>query len=137
MGVKLFIWSSLAPVNKISKGRLSVGGFDGKAEITEYLKASGVPYALVPAGGYLTNFLAGPLAPKKQDDGTYVLSLPIPGSTVRPIIDIEHDYGMYAYMYEQQSRTRPLGAGSEVLTGTLASYDEFLAQLSERKWQLE
>lgn len=128
-GVKLFIWSSLEPVNKISNGELSVGSFDSKSEVTEYLRASGLPFKLVSPAGFLGTFLAGPLSPKKQADGTYVVSLPVPATTIRPLVDIKNDFGMYVRTAIENPALSP---GAEVLTGTALSYEDTLKQLSRR-----
>lgn len=132
-GVKLFVWSSLESVNKISNGKLSVGSFDSKADVTEYLKASGLPYKLVSPAGFLSTFFAGPLAPKKQADGTYLLSLPVPVTTVRPVVDIQNDFGMYV---RTAIENPALGPGSEVLAGTALSYEDVLGELSRRTYPL-
>ncbi|KAF7371063.1 NmrA domain-containing protein [Mycena sanguinolenta] len=95
-GVKGIIWSGLVAVSKISGGKHPyVDHFDGKADITEYGRASGVPFVDVQAGLYATNFLANPSMLGKQPDGTYAIAWAIRPDTVLPIIDIEHDYGLY------------------------------------------
>ncbi|KAJ7819209.1 NAD(P)-binding protein [Mycena olivaceomarginata] len=57
-GVKGIIWSGLVSANKISGGKYTkVEAFDGKALVTEYGRASGIPFADVQAGFYATNLL--------------------------------------------------------------------------------
>lgn len=129
-GVKLFIWSGNEPIAKISGGRYTCAPFDAKADITEYLKASGVPYSIVPAGGYLSNLFGGPNAPTKQDDGTYLLSMPVPASVKTPMLDTALDYGRYV---RAAIENPALGPGSEVLTGLEISFEDQLAHLSECK----
>lgn len=124
------IWSSGTAISKISGGELSVGSFDGKAEVAEYLKASELPYKLIHPSGFLSTFLSGPLAPKKQDDGTYVLRLPMPPDTVRPMVDMKHDFGMYVRTLIENPA---LGPGSEVWAGTALSYEDLMKELSECK----
>ncbi|KAG8868849.1 hypothetical protein FRB97_001859 [Tulasnella sp. 331] len=126
--VKLLIWSNLESPAKWSKGRLSASAFDAKAEITDYLRDSGVPFALVPAGGYFSNFFGGALARVKQADGTYTVTLPCPSATMSPVIDIPRDYGMYVRAVIENVG---MGAGSEVLTGFMISYEDQMTQLSE------
>ncbi|KAG8999893.1 hypothetical protein FRB94_005783 [Tulasnella sp. JGI-2019a] len=128
--VKHFIWSPLESPAKLSKGRLNaVWAFDSKAEITECLRASGVPFSLVPAAGYLSNlFGGGPSALSKQPDGSYVLRAPCSPKTLAPIVDIPRDYGMYV---RAAIENPGMGPGSEVLTGTLISYEDQLANLSQ------
>ncbi|KAG9031684.1 hypothetical protein FRB95_002423 [Tulasnella sp. JGI-2019a] len=128
--VKHFIWSPLESPAKWSKGRLNaVWTFDSKAEITEYLRASGVPFSLVPAAGYLSNlFGGGPLALTKQPDGSYVMRRPCSPKTLAYIVDIPRDYGMYV---RAAIENPGMGPGSEVLSGTLTSYEDMLANISQ------
>ncbi|KAG8999895.1 hypothetical protein FRB94_005785 [Tulasnella sp. JGI-2019a] len=128
--IKHFIWSPLESPAKWSKGRLNaVWAFDSKAEITEYLRASGVPFSLVPAACYLSNYYGGgPLALTKQPDGSYLMRRPCSPKTLEPIIDIPRDYGMYV---RAAIENPGMGPGSEVLTGTLISYEDQLANLSQ------
>ncbi|KAG8999894.1 hypothetical protein FRB94_005784 [Tulasnella sp. JGI-2019a] len=128
--VKHFIWSSLESPAKWSKGKLNaVWAFDSKAEITEYLRASGVPFSLVPAAGYLSNLLRGaPLSLAKQPDGSYLMRVPCSPKTLAPIVDIPRDYGMCVRAAIENSG---MGPGSEILTGTLISYEDQLANLSQ------
>jgi hypothetical protein len=56
-GVKLFVWSALDSLGDLTNGRYPVPFFDTKAAITEHVKASGIPYALVQSGFYFSNFV--------------------------------------------------------------------------------
>ncbi|KAJ6453204.1 NAD(P)-binding protein [Mycena vitilis] len=98
-GVKGIVWSGLAPVNKITNGKHPhVYHFDGKAEVTDYGRASGVPFADVQAGFYANNFHGAPGAMpmlRKETDGTYAIAWPTRPTVLVPLIDIEHDYGLY------------------------------------------
>ncbi|KAG8869547.1 hypothetical protein FRB98_002409, partial [Tulasnella sp. 332] len=127
--VRLFVWSNLDSPAKWSKGRLSAVWFsDSKAEITDYLRDSDVPFALVPAGVYFSNFVQGAAARVKQPDGSYALMLPCLPTTMLPIIDTARDYGMHVRAAIENSG---MGPGSEVLTGVNISYEDVLAQLSQ------
>ncbi|KAJ7866460.1 NmrA-like protein [Mycena olivaceomarginata] len=56
-GVKGVLWSGLPHVAKLSGGKYTkVANFDGKALVTEYGRASGVPFVDVQAGFYTANF---------------------------------------------------------------------------------
>lgn len=48
----------------------------GEILIVDYLKKSGVPRTSLYTAMYIENFLAGPMTPKKQEDGSYLLALP-------------------------------------------------------------
>ncbi|KAJ7819211.1 NAD(P)-binding protein [Mycena olivaceomarginata] len=78
-GVKGIIWSGLISIKKISGGKYTNDAFEGKAQVTEYGRAAGVPFPFVV----------------KEADGTYALPSVAPGTTVMSIIDMEHDYGLY------------------------------------------
>lgn len=128
--VKLFIWSPLESSAKWSKGRLSaVWVFDAKAEITDYLRESGVTFVLVPAGGYLSSlWTGGAVGLVKQSDGSRVLTLPCPATTELYVVDTPRDYGTYVRAAIENPNVKP---GSEVLTGTKISYEDQMAQLSQ------
>ncbi|KAJ7819221.1 NAD(P)-binding protein [Mycena olivaceomarginata] len=80
-GVKGIIWSGLVPVKKISGGKYTkVNHFDGKAQVTEYGRASGVPFVDVQAGSARRHLCAA--VGRKTH-------------TVMPTIDMENDYGLY------------------------------------------
>jgi hypothetical protein len=83
-------------VNKISGGKYTrVEAFDGKALVTEYGRASGVPFVNVQAGFYATNLLGSLPMFAKHPDGTYTLSFALSPSTIMPFTDMENDYGLY------------------------------------------
>jgi uncharacterized protein YbjT (DUF2867 family) len=130
VGVKLLIWSGLESFSALSAGHLrNAGFFDSKAEITAYARASGIPLAVVQAGYYATNiFDAIPYALKAQTDGSFVFSMPMAGRTRVPLIDVERDYGLYV---RAAIESPSLGAGSEVLSGRMISFEEIIAQLSD------
>lgn len=131
VGVKLLIWSGLESLTSLSGGKFSHAEFfDSKAEITAYAKQSGVPLSVVQAGYYATNIFNAFYAFKQQSDGSYLFCLPVPSSTVVPLIDIPHDYGTYV---RAAIESPTLGAGSEVLSGRLISLGDIIAQLAECK----
>ncbi|KAJ6537946.1 NAD(P)-binding protein [Mycena capillaripes] len=75
VGVKLFIWSSVPNATKESNGLYKhVYHADNKAVIEDYLRASGVPYAVILTGWFLENLWKfGSL--QKTDTG---YTIPIP-----------------------------------------------------------
>ncbi|KAG8868263.1 hypothetical protein FRB97_002580 [Tulasnella sp. 331] len=127
--VKLFIWSNAESPAKLSTGRFSAAWFfDSKDEVTDYLRDSNVPFALVPGGLYFSGLIRGPAARVKQSDGSYAVILPCPATTVVPVIDISRDYGTYV---RAAIENPGMGPGSEILTGIMISYEDQVAQLSE------
>ncbi|KAJ7752602.1 NAD(P)-binding protein [Mycena metata] len=75
VGVKFFIWSSLPNITELSKGLYThVYHCDNKAVILEYLKASGLPHAVLMTGWFADNlWKIGSLA--KTDTG-YTIAIP-------------------------------------------------------------
>ncbi|KAI5478180.1 hypothetical protein MNV49_005347 [Pseudohyphozyma bogoriensis] len=128
--VKLFVWSGLDSCSRLSDGKYTkVTPFDNKEVVTEYLKASGVPWSIVKPGCYAGVIIgAGPFAPKKQEDGTYLLRAPCPPETPLWILHTPVDYGLYVQAAIENSK---LGAGSEVLTGYRSTFAELCAALGK------
>ncbi|KAJ7180914.1 NAD(P)-binding protein [Mycena filopes] len=115
-GVKGLVWSGLVPVTKMSGGKYTrVAHFDGKAVITDYGRASGVPFVDVQAGIFATNFVGPASNLNKQSDGSYAIEWGIRPETVLPIINIEHDYGRFV---RRAIEAPVFPDGSEVLTSS-------------------
>ena len=75
-GLKHYVYSSLDPVkDKIGK---VCPHFDTKAEVEKYIVTCGVPYSIVRYPFYFDNF-ADVMAPQKQEDGTFSITLPMDG----------------------------------------------------------
>ncbi|KAJ7482197.1 NAD(P)-binding protein [Mycena galericulata] len=129
-GVNRIVWSGLSSVSKISAGKyVHVIHFDGKAEVAEYGRQSGVPFVDVQAGFYASNFRDSPMIIGKQDDGSFALEWPVEPTTVVPIIDAAHDYGLYV---RQVLELPVFPDGSEVLTsGENIMAKDIAQQLSE------
>jgi uncharacterized protein YbjT (DUF2867 family) len=83
-GVKHFIWSTLPDVEAISKGKLHVPHFTGKAKVDRIVREAGFAnHTFVIAPFYYQN-LIGVLGPQKQPNGSVGWSLPL-DPTVRSI----------------------------------------------------
>ena len=83
-GVKHFIWSTLPDVEAISKGKLHVPHFTGKAKVDRIVRDAGFPnHTFVIAPFYYQN-LIGVLGPQKQPNGSAGWTLPL-DPTVRGI----------------------------------------------------
>ena len=65
--------------------------------------------------------------PKKQADGTYVISVPVSPDLTMAVLDVP---STSVYMSGKSLRI-PAGAGSEVVTGSLASFNQIAAALSK------
>ncbi|KAF7288760.1 hypothetical protein MIND_01421500 [Mycena indigotica] len=85
-GVKGIVWSGLPSIDALSGSKYkNVGHFESKARVSDYGRASGVPFVDIQAGG---QSLRGHL-------GRQRFNLPLPPTTRMPIIDAEQDYGLF------------------------------------------
>ncbi|KAJ6471142.1 NAD(P)-binding protein [Mycena vitilis] len=93
-GIKFFIFSSVPGLTKLTKGRFEVGLYDEKAEIEEYLQASGVPNASLHLGSFTENlWTQGNLGPSPTRSGL-VLTIPKYTPKAQQAFSwIEHDLG--------------------------------------------
>ncbi|KZV97920.1 NAD(P)-binding protein [Exidia glandulosa HHB12029] len=117
VGAKLFIFSGLPAVTKLSGGKFShVVHFDSKAEVVEYARSQ-LPTVDVEAGYYMTNLASSMLGPEKQPDGTYRWTTQWDPAAKFPLIDTEADYGLFV-RYAIESPEYSTGGG------TIFSYAE-------------
>ncbi|KAJ7667269.1 hypothetical protein B0H17DRAFT_1088909 [Mycena rosella] len=96
VGVKFFIWSSLPNVAKETNGKYThVYHADNKAVIEDYLRASGVPHAVLLTGWFLENlWKIGSL--QKTDTG-YTIPIPKYGpEDTQSATWVAHDFGAAA-----------------------------------------
>lgn len=85
-GVSHLIFSSLLHVTRTTNGRLkNVPHFDGKAEVEDYIRESGVPASFILAGYYMSNY--GQMI-QRGEDGSYTLAYPVGKDAKFPLIDI-------------------------------------------------
>ncbi|OOF97626.1 hypothetical protein ASPCADRAFT_206405 [Aspergillus carbonarius ITEM 5010] len=112
-GVKHLIFSSLRNVTEISNGRLpNVSHFDGKAEIEQYIRASGVPATFVLAGLFMSNFFQ---MLNKQGD-TYTLAWPVDVDKAQvPLFDVAGDTGKFV---KAALKHYPATQGQRILAAT-------------------
>jgi len=93
VGVKHIIFSSLVNVTKVTDGRLKhVLHFDGKAEIEDYIRSTGVPATFVLPGYYMDNYQK---MLRKGDDGSYTLAYPVGKDSKFPLLDTTSDFGKF------------------------------------------
>lgn len=78
-GVKHFIYSGLEDVNKIMGKECH--HFDSKAKVEAYLKEVGLPHTSTRMSFYMENLLTF-LKPMKNDDGEWVLGIPMEGAAM-------------------------------------------------------
>ncbi|KAJ6578166.1 NAD(P)-binding protein [Mycena capillaripes] len=127
-GVKLFIWSSMESFTEITNGRFALAQFcDSKASVAAYARAGDVPLALAFPGFWSGNIAIAYYALKRQDDGSYLFTLPISGETRVPLSDTAHDFGLYV---QALIESPDLGVGSEVRAGKMISFYEIVEELA-------
>jgi uncharacterized protein YbjT (DUF2867 family) len=89
--VKHLIFSSLINASKASEGRLAnITHFDGKAEVEEYIRESGVPASFVMLGIFMSELFS---MIRKQEDGSFILPVPVSPEAVAPFVDPSTDTG--------------------------------------------
>lgn len=92
VGVQHLIFSSLWNVIKTTNGRLSnVPHFDGKSDVEQYIRDSGVPATFYLPGYFMSNL---EMALQPGQDGALTWALPIGKDAKFPLIDIKADTGM-------------------------------------------
>ncbi|KAJ7289378.1 NAD(P)-binding protein, partial [Mycena rebaudengoi] len=95
-GVSRVVWSGLESPSTVSNGKyVNVLHFDGKAEVTKYGMASGVPLVNVETGFYAENIISIGAYRTKEADGTIVVAYPVTATSVLPVIDAGNDYGLF------------------------------------------
>jgi hypothetical protein len=94
-GVSRVVWSGLESPSTVSNGKyVNVLHFDGKAEVTKYGMASGVPLVNVETGFYAENIISIGAYRTKEADGIIVVAYPVTATSVLPVIDAGNDYGL-------------------------------------------
>ncbi|KFY88900.1 hypothetical protein V500_06051 [Pseudogymnoascus sp. VKM F-4518 (FW-2643)] len=93
-GVQHFIWSSLLDIKELSNGVLpNVYHFDSKAEVERYIRSTDLPATFLLLGFYASN-LPGQMF-SKGPDGNWAVNMPVPESSLVPIIDTKEDTGKF------------------------------------------
>ncbi|KAL7751491.1 hypothetical protein RI367_002952 [Sorochytrium milnesiophthora] len=130
-GIQHLIWSTLDNVTKLTNGKYkNVYHFTNKAVIEESLLASGLPVSVYVPGLYMSNYFKIPAnRPVKVDDTHYKLEAPIRADRALPMVDIEHDTGLFvADMLERRDELlgkRVYGYSSYM------THNEIMGQLGE------
>lgn len=136
-GLKHVVWSTLEDTRKdfplddtrlkTLKGKYKVPHFDAKGEANAVFEAEGAPSSYILAAFYWDNFIYFGAGPRKQDDGSLVLALPL-GGQLLPGIAAE-DIGGCAYGIFKRG---PSVAGQSFgISGENLSGEEMAAKLSK------
>lgn len=91
-GVQHLIFSSVISIKKASNGKITgVLHFEGKAQVEEYIRSTGIPATFVQPAAYMSA-LIGMI--RKQEDGSYAFfAIESNNETRIPLIDVAADYG--------------------------------------------
>ena len=116
-GANTVVWAGQMDFTKIGEGKNPIESFDIKADITTYGRKLGAFNLIdVQPGAYASNYITRS-APRKQEDGTYVLALPLREESPMPIIDMESDYGKYVVGALESGLSKTVHAGSYYISG--------------------
>ncbi|KAH8698924.1 hypothetical protein BGW36DRAFT_426607 [Talaromyces proteolyticus] len=96
-GAKYIIFSTLPSVRDISGGKYTkVSTFDAKAKVEQYIRRLPIKSAFYCPGSFMENFAAQPfMAPKKSEDGTWVMSRHNSPESLVPLVDAVGDSGKF------------------------------------------
>jgi uncharacterized protein YbjT (DUF2867 family) len=130
-GVQHFIWSTLPDVEAISRGKINVPHFTGKAKVERIVSEAGFAHhTFVIAPFYYQNLLAV-MGPQKQADGTAGWALPLdPERRVIHMGDITELGRIVAGAFAQPELA---GHGEHLpLVGDFLSFNEIIATLNRQ-----
>lgn len=141
-GVEHVIWSTLEDTRNfipLSDDRMptlldvyKVPHFDGKGESDKFFQDAGVPLTLLYTSFYWDNFIHFGMGPKKSEDGTLTLSMPMADQKIAGIA--AEDIGKCAYGIFKTGKStigKKFGIASDHLTGSEIS-DTFSAAFGEK-----
>src|SRR6266550_9240128 len=131
-GVQHFIWSTLPDVEAISRGKLHLPHFTGKAKVDRIVKEAGFAHLTFVIAPFFYQNLVSLLAPQKQEDGTLGWALPV-DPTVRGIHmgDITEIGSIVAGAFAHPDQA---GSGEYLpLVGDFMSFDEIVATLNRQE----
>jgi len=130
-GVKHLVWSTLPDVEAISKGKLHVPHFTGKAKVDRIVKEAGFANCTFVIAPFYYQNLAGVLGPQKQPNGSAGWTLPL-DPTVRSIhmADIAELGGLVAGAFAHPEQA---GHGEYLpLVGDFLSFNEIIDTLNRQ-----
>ncbi|KAL8869034.1 MAG: hypothetical protein Q9174_004577 [Haloplaca sp. 1 TL-2023] len=94
-GVHHLIWSSLLNIADLTSGTYPhVYHFDSKARVEAYIRSLSIAATFFLPGFFMSNFESS-IHPSPTNNGTYTLSLPMPGDTPIPAFDAATDTGIF------------------------------------------
>jgi uncharacterized protein YbjT (DUF2867 family) len=130
-GVQHFIWSTLPDVETISRGKLDVPHFTGKAKIERIVTEAGFAHHSFVIAPFFYQNLLGAMAPQKGTDGAKGWLLPLdPEKRVIHMGDITELGPIVVGAFAQPELA---GHGEHLpLVGDLLSFNEIIATLNRQ-----
>jgi uncharacterized protein YbjT (DUF2867 family) len=130
-GVQHFIWSTLPNVETISRGKLDVPHFTGKAKSDRIVREAGFAHHTFVIAPFFYQNLLGVMAPQKQADGTVGWALPLdPERRVIHMGDITELGHIVVGAFAQPELA---GHGEHLpLVGDFLSFNEIIATLNRQ-----
>ncbi|KWR87748.1 NmrA/HSCARG family protein [Cupriavidus sp. IDO] len=130
-GVQHFIWSTLPDVETISRGKINVPHFTGKAKVERLVSEAGFTYHTFVIASFYYQNLVGVMAPQKQADGSTGWALPLdPERRVIHMGDITELGRIVAGAFAQPGLA---GHGEHLpLVGDFLSFNEIIATLNRQ-----
>ncbi|GKT51053.1 NmrA-like family domain-containing protein 1 [Colletotrichum spaethianum] len=118
-----FVFSSLSNAKKWSRGKYTQNWhFDGKAVVTDRIRAElpglAAKLSIVQVGTYASNWKNVVGRPLKQDDGSFLISIPAGQSSPIPWIVVDQDTGIFVKALVEQPAGKTVLALSEWATWT-------------------
>lgn len=130
-GVQHFIWSTLPNVEAISRGKIDVPHFTGKAKVERIVSEAGFAHHTFVIVSFYYQNLLGVMAPQKQADGTAGWALPLdPERRVIHMGDITELGRIVVGAFAQPELA---GHGEHLpLVGDFLSFNEIIATLNRQ-----
>ena len=130
-GVQHFIWSTLPNVETISRGKLDVPHFTGKAKIDRIVREAGFAHHTFVIAPFFYQNLLGAMAPQKQADGSIGWVVPLdPEQRVIHMGDITELGPIVLGAFAQPELA---GHGKHLpLVGDFMSFNEIIATLNRQ-----
>ena len=93
-GAKFLIYSTVPSPSKLTNGKFSVGSFDCKDAVNDYIETLPIRSAFFSPGGFMQNF-QGHMSPRPGPDGQLAVTNFLKPETPYPLIDIAGDTGKF------------------------------------------
>jgi len=132
--IQHFIYSALPNVKKLSSGRYDVPHFTDKAEVAEYAFKQEFPFLTMYSAGFYYQNLRTLFAPKKEDDGTLVFTLPKTSNIT--MMDVKDTGPVVAAILSHPDHVNRQWVAAQGYDGTLQNVFDILSRAIGEKVRL-